>query len=97
MYSQQLLSYTKQKRYSYGDLLNIGAKLKKPNAKSQKHFYPKQQENIEEPYSVKLVKNELRKSINMEDMFTKKKNIINNLLDTYKFHPIEEYDSKIYF
>ena len=93
---QQLLGLAREKRYSYQDLLKIGAKIKPGQGqKSMTNFFPKQPENPDDPYSIKLVKNEITKSMNMINNFEKKKRSMNNLLDTYKFNKLEYYDSNI--
>jgi len=66
----------------------------KQESKSQANFFKKTAVEVEDPFSMKIVKNELKKSINIKESMEVKKRSVNKILGDYKFCSLEEYDSK---
>ena len=62
-------------------------------SKTQIHW---KRPDSEDPRSMKMIKNEIEKSVNFENHLLQSKAKVEHLLDNYKFHSIQEYDSKLY-
>jgi len=90
-----MLDYAKKTRFTFGELNKTREKPRVKTAtiirgESIKWKRPES----EDPLSMKLIKQEIQKSVNLENHFTDKKAKVDLLFDNYIFHSIDEYNSK---